>query len=90
MPKSRLEILPANKLLSCVVEPKKQFTVEAKASAGERLLWNFTTEDHDIGFKVEFEDGSTVVQNCRVDSHKLLQKGALKVKKSGICECPSH
>ena len=89
MPKSTLELLPPEELQSCVVEPKKQFEVEIKASTQERILWNFKTEDHDIGFKVEFEDGSNVVQFCRVDSDRLLQKGSLKVGKSGTCEFPS-
>jgi hypothetical protein len=71
-------------MTSVIVGPGKLHTVEVNASAGSQVHWNFSTEKHDIIFRVNFEDVDDLVEPCRVDSHLCVQKGTLFCQKTGI------
>ena len=81
-----VEVLPEQDFVSQTVEPGKFISVEVRVDAGDFMLWNFKTDDHDIGFQLDYEDTEPIIPFCRVDSHKFLQKGIIRCEFSGKCK----
>ena len=82
-----LEDLPETEFINATIEPGKVLQLDIKAEKGQKIIWNFRTEGHDIRFGVSFEVNKQVIINsCRVDSHELTQKGTLHVEKTGKCK----
>src|SRR4051794_33447650 len=86
IPTSKLEVLSEKEFKAVTVPPRKCHEVRVEAKKGDTILWNFKTEEFDIGFKVLCEaDGVMTVGYCKVDSQKFLQKGIITVQVSGTC-----
>ncbi|CAG7785506.1 unnamed protein product, partial [Allacma fusca] len=59
---------PEGDLRQVHIGARELYTVEVNATLGLRINWIFRTDDHDIFFRVDFEDVEDTVEPCRVDS----------------------
>jgi len=69
------------------IKAGKKFTIEVQVSkVPSELLWEFVTEDHDIGFGVYLQEGNDevyVVPTERIDAHAGNAEGSYTCEKAG-------
>ena len=80
------ETLPESDFEQTLIPAGQKHVAEYALQAGDTIVWNFQTEDYDIGFEACLEDGEIIAKYARVDSHKFVQKGLLRCKNSGKCK----
>ncbi|CAG7721381.1 unnamed protein product [Allacma fusca] len=87
------EVFPERELQKLVLNAGQDHTVEFLLQSGQRLTWNFRTDDYDIGFSVSLKTESeplNIIGYSRLDSHLFLQKGTFLCEVDGTYSLCFH